>query len=220
MGKMGSSMRSDRKPGSAAGAGAGTGVVAGFCTGAAACVDGVAGAEASAAGALAVAVGADAGAGADTSGAVGAAGITGAMATAGTSMAALGGLLAVLAGTGATPPAGLAAVPSLFKSVMFFDSSAMRVAASLVCLSLTTSSSAVFWPFTEPLDRVSLSGAAVAGFFSSTCVCTVPAAERCAAATCVAGATPASLRRNSLKSRACAVSIWRACGAGVACAAA
>ena len=103
---------------------------------------------------------------------------------------------------------------------MFLDNSAIRVAASLACLSLATCSSAAFWPLTEPLDSVSLSGAAVAGFLSSTRVWTLPEAERWAAATSVDGAAPASLRRKSLKSRAWAARICRASGAGVDCAAA
>ena len=77
---------------------------------------------------------------------------------------------------------------------MFLDSSAMRADASLACLSLANWSSAAFWPFTEPLDSVSLSGAVVAGLLSSTRVCTEPVAERSADATVVDGALSLTMR--------------------------
>ncbi len=113
-------------------------------------------------------------------------------------------------------PTGADAALILFSSSMFLDSSAMRADASLACLSLASWSSAAFWPVMAPLDRVSLSGAAVAGFLSSTRACTVPLAERSAAATSAVGAAAASLRRKALKSRLCAARTWRASPTGVA----
>ena len=224
MGSSGSSMRVDRKPGSSTGAGAGLGVGAGLGAGAGADAS-AAGADAAgsaatavSAGVLAATSGAEAGAEAGAAGAAGAVGVAG---TAGVCTATPAGALAAPAAAGAALlPAAADAALSLFRSVMFLDNSAIRVAASLACLSLATCSSAAFWPLTEPLDSVSLSGAAVAGFLSSTRVWTLPEAERWAAATSVDGAAPASLRRKSLKSRAWAARICRASGAGVDCAAA
>lgn len=125
---------------------------------------------------------------------------------------------ALAAAAGAPEPAdtGAEAVPSLFRSEMFFDSSAMRAEAALACLSFATCSSAAFCPCTAPFDSVSLSGAAVAGLRSSTWVWTLPLAERSAAATSADGAAPAKRRRKSLKSRLCAAMIWRASPGGVA----
>ena len=217
MGSNGSSVRPARKPGSStgAGAGAGAGLGAGATTGAGASV---AGAEAASAG-MATSEGVLAAAAAPDAAASGAAGAVGVAGMAGVcTVTPAAGALAEPAG--AALPVAAEAAPSLFRSLMFLESSAIRLAASSACLSLATCSSAAFCPFMEPLDSVSLSGAAVAGFLSSTRVCTAPEAERCAAATSVAGAAPASLRRNSLKSRAWATRIWRACGAGVASAAA
>ena len=209
-------MRPDRKLGSSTGAGAGAGIRTGAAGADATGAGAEAGSEAASAGTAtsAGALAGDTGADAGVSGAAGAVGVAG---TAGACTATPAGALAPPAG--AALPAAADAAPSLFRSVMFLDSSAIRVAASLACLSLASWSSAAFWPFTEPLDSVSLSGAVVAGFLSSTRVCTVPDAERSAAATAVVGAAPASLRRNSLKSLAWAARIWRASGAGVACAA-
>ena len=220
MGSSGSSMRVDKKPGSSAGAGAGLGVGAGLGAGAGADAS-AAGADAAGSAATAVSAGVLAAASGAEAGAAGAAGVVGVAGTAGVCTATPAGALAAPAAAGAALlPAAADAALSLFRSVMFLDNSAIRVAASLACLSLATCSSAAFWPLTEPLDRVSLSGAAVAGFLSSTRVWTLPEAERWAAATSVEGAAPASLRRKSLKSRAWAARICRASGAGVDCAAA
>ena len=93
---------------------------------------------------------------------------------------------------------------------MFLDSSAIRALASLACLSFANWSSAAFWPLSEPFERVSLSGAAVAGLRSSTWACTLPLAERSAEATVALGAASANLRRKVLKSRLWAARIWRA----------
>ena len=93
---------------------------------------------------------------------------------------------------------------------MFLDSSAIRALASLACLSFASWSSAAFWPLREPFERVSLSGAAVAGLRSSTWACTLPLAERSAEATVALGAASANLRRKVLKSRLWAARIWRA----------
>ncbi len=212
--KLGSAARGGTATGGgggAAGAGGGAGTSAGVDAGA----DAASAAGGASAGALATGAGAGA-AGAATAGVSGATGVAG---TTGLFTATPAAALAE--GAGVVPaPAAADAAPSLFRSVMFLDNSAIRVAASPACLSLATFSSAAFCPCSDPFESVSLSGAAVAAFRSSTRVCTVPVAERWAAATSVEGAAPASLRRNSLKSRAWAARIWRASGAGVAWAAA
>ena len=84
--------------------------------------------------ALAVWVGGDVG---------GAAGVDGVVTTEGvgtTSPGTLGALAAGAAAAGAV--AGPGVTPSLFRSLMFFDSSATRADASLVCRFLATASSA------------------------------------------------------------------------------
>ena len=116
--------------------------------------------------------------------------------------------------TGTVMPGAVFAVAdaalSWFRSSMFLAISCARAAASLACLRWANCSSVDFWPFRAPLDSVSLLGVAVALRLSSVLVCTVPWAERSAAACCVAGATRANLRRNSLKSRLCSAIILRA----------
>ncbi len=176
---------------------------------------GAAGADASAAGADAVVSGADAAsagvlaASAGTSGVeAGACGAVGVAGTPGTSALIAAGVLAAGAVAGAAPAAE--AAPTLFRSLMFLDSSAMRALASLACLSFANWSSAAFWPLREPFERVSLSGAVVAGLRSSTWACTLPLAERSAEATVALGAASANLRRKVLKSRLWAARIWRA----------
>ena len=202
---MGSSISPSRKLGSSMGGGGGATTLGA----------GAAGADASAAGADAVVSGADAAssgvlaASAGTSGVeAGACGAVGVAGTPGTSALIAAGVLAAGAVAGAAPAAE--AAPTLFRSLMFLDSSAMRALASLACLSLASWSSAAFWPLREPFERVSLSGAAVAGLRSSTWACTLPLAERSAEATVALGAASANLRRKVLKSRLWAARIWRA----------
>ncbi len=113
-------------------------------------------------------------------------------------------------GAGTPTPA-----PSLLSSLMFLDNSAARAAASLAPRSLANRSSAdLSW--IAPFDSVSLSGAVVAGFLSSTFVCTLPLAFRSTATTCALGAMPASFLRKSLKSLLCATMIWFASSAELA----
>ena len=126
--------------------------------------------------------------------------------------------LASAAVPAAALPAGAEAALSLFSSSMFLANSCARAAASLACLRWASCSSVDFLPCSAPLDRVSLSGVALPVRLSSVRVCTVPVAERSAAACCVTGAAPASLRRNSLKSRLCSAMIWRASVLDVVCA--
>ncbi len=83
--------------------------------------------------------------------------------------------LGTLAGAGTATPGAFAALaagaaagapPSLFSSLMFLDSSATRVEASLAWRSLAILSSAAVGaalPWTAPLERVSLSGVAAGG---------------------------------------------------------
>ena len=98
---------------------------------------------------------------------------------------------------------------------MFLLSSATRVEASFAARSRATFSSlALAW--TLPLDSVSLSGVAATGFFSSTEACSRPLACRWAASIRLAGTPSASLRRNSLKSRLCATTVWLASAAEIA----
>ena len=146
------------------------------------------------------------------------AGVSG-LATPGTAMPGTAGSLAALVAGLAAPGAADAAL-SLLSSLMFLDSSSARAAASLACLRWASCSSVDFLPWTAPLDSVSLSGAVLLARWSSTWVCTLPVAARPEAATSAVGAEPASLRRNSLKSRLCAARILRASPFGVALASA
>ena len=84
------------------------------------------------------------------------------------------GVLAALAAAAA--PAAVApnaaapgAAPSLLRSLMFFDNSAMRAESSLACrfLAMASSLTAAGLPLTAPFDSVSLSGLAAAGARSS-----------------------------------------------------
>ena len=180
------SSRLSRKLGSSTGAaGAGAGMGAGAAaTGAGA----AAGALASAAGTAAAGA-----AGADAAVAAGAAdaGASGGGATVTVTPAPAAAALAAAPAGLAAPPL---AAPMRFSSLMFLESSAIRVEASLARASCAILSSVP--PCTVAfLDRVSLSDAAAAGFLSSTWVCTWPLAERSAPATCTPGATPASLLR-------------------------
>jgi len=144
----------------------------------------------------------------------------GAMPSTGTAMDGKdAGALAGAATAGAAL-AGADAPPSLFRSEMFLDISLRRAAVSWACLASATLSSGTFLPLSEPLVMVSLSGALVEGFLSSTWAWTVPLAERLEPATSVVGAAPANLRRKVLKSRLCAASTWRASVCGMAAAAA
>src|SRR2546426_2459723 len=113
------------------------------------------------------------------------------------------GVLAAEAAAAVVAAAGVVgAALNLLRSLMFLDSSATRLDASLACLSLAILSSAVVaaLPWTAPLESVSLSGVALAGARSSTLACTLPPAWRSALATCVVGTPSASLRRKLLKS--------------------
>src|SRR5260221_201697 len=117
--------------------------------------------------------------------------------------------LAAEAGAAAAPSAGLVAAAILLSSDMLRCNSAVRDAWSSDCFCLARRSSAST-PFTAPLDSLSLSGAAVGGLRSSTWAWTLPDASRLAEATGAAGAALASWRRNWLKSRDWAATIWRA----------
>ena len=119
----------------------------------------------------------------------------------------LGADAAVAAGAAADAPVAADAALILFSSEILRDSSAMRAAFSLDCLSCASFSSAPLGLLMAPLDRVSLSGAACAGRLSSTWVCTLPLALRLCVATSAEGADAASLRRKSLKSRLWAATI-------------
>ena len=215
---MGSSIRPDKKPGSSTGAGCGggTGATAGWAgadtTSLAAAAGSLAATAAGSAASAELAVSATAGAAASAPVATGAA-------TPGTAKPGAGVLVTAAAGAGAVP-AGAEAVLSLLSSLMFLESSSTRAEASVACLRWASCSSVDFWPWMAPLDSVSLSGAVLAARWSSTWVCTLPAAARLEAATSAAGAAPASLRRNSLKSRLWAARIWRASPDGVALASA
>ena len=92
------------------------------------------------------------------------------------------------------------------RSLIFFDNSAARLAASLATCSLAIFSSAAL-DCAVPLERVNLSGVVAAGFLSSTLACSAPLTLRSAAATGTAGAFAASLPRKSLKSRLCAITV-------------
>ena len=118
-------------------------------------------------------------------------------------------LPAAAAGAAAPPSAGLVAEAIWLSSDMLRCSSAVRDAWSSDCFCLARRSSAST-PLTAPLDRVSLSGAAVDGLRSSTWAWTLPDASRLAEATGAAGAALANWRRNWLKSRDWAATIWRA----------
>ena len=111
--------------------------------------------------------------------------------------------------------ASLDAAAILLRSCRFFASSAARSAAALALLACASWSS-VDLPVTTPLDKVSLSGVVAPGFLSSTLACNLPLTSRLEGVTCVTGARPASLRRNSLKSLLCATMIWRASAGAVA----
>ena len=137
-----------------------------------------------------------------------------------------GGLTAAGAGTGtvitdaeAAPRALLAAVeeamPSLFKSLIFFDNSATRDADSLACRveAICCSAEVADFAVVAPLESVSLSGTALAGARSSTFASTLPLAWRSALATVVVEIPLANLRRNALKSALCATIVWLACSA-------
>lgn len=175
----------------------------GVGTVAAAGASGVAGAGAVAGGGGAVSV-----AGAVTAGAsalpAGAGGVAGAAG------GATGAVAAGAAGAAGAAAGAGAGVPSLESSSMLRESSATRVDASLACRSLAIFSSPAVCAGVAPLDRVSLSAAGAAGVASFTSVCTRPAAWRSATPTSACGAAPASRRRNSLKSRLCAVMVCRA----------
>ena len=93
---------------------------------------------------------------------------------------------------------------------MLRESSATRVEASLAWRSLAIFSSLAVCAGVAPLDSVSLSAAGAAGAASFTSVCTRPAAWRSATPTSASGAAPARRLRKSLKSRLCAVIVWRA----------
>ena len=71
-----------------------------------------------------------------------------------------------------TGAAGVAAIR--LRSPIFLESSATRVDASLLCLSLAILSSAAAWLCRAPLERVSLSGVAATAARSSTLACTFP----------------------------------------------
>ena len=170
MGIMGSSINSEKKLGSSTGAGGGkatrglAGAEAGSDAGAAL------GSEAAATGAgaasLAGAAGTSADAGASAWGTAGADGSGVAAGVGGGTGTVTPGALAAAAGAA---PTEADAVPSLFSSLMFLDNSSTRAAACCDCLRLASSSSVAFWPLTAPLERVSLSGAALAGRWSCTC---------------------------------------------------
>ena len=130
-----------------------------------------------------------------------------------------------IAGTdGATPGLGLDATtaaaagttalapPSFFKSLMFLAISVARTAASLSARSLAIFASPVL-VWTDPLDSVSLSGVTAVVFLSSTLASMAPLVLRAGAATAATGALVARLRRNSLKSLLCAITVWVATAA-------
>ncbi len=123
---------------------------------------------------------------------------------------------AALAAAAAPVAAPAGAPASLFRSLIFLDSSATRSEAALAWRSLAIWSSAAGLPCTAPLDRVSLSGVAVVGARSSTLACTLPPACRLALPTWVVGTPSASFRRNSLKSLACATTVREASPAEMA----
>lgn len=161
---------------------------------------------------------ADAGLAAEAAATGAAAGAAGAAADAGlTALAApTGSAIAGLAAL-APPVTGALAVPRRFRSAMFLFSSATREAASLAARSRAIlSSTAGALPCTAPLDRVSLSGVAAPGFFSSTLAWTLPDAWRSEVGVRDVGTPSASLRRNSLKSRLWATTVWRASSADTA----
>lgn len=121
-----------------------------------------------------------------------------------------GALEAAVAGAVAGAAAGVevlglatVVVLSLFRSEMFLDNSATRVALSLACFSLARASSLAL-AATEPLLRVSLSGAAALALGSVTLAWTLPPAARLGASATAVGAPEARRRRNSLKSLDCA----------------
>ena len=87
------------------------------------------------------------------------------------------------------------AIASLFRSSIFFASSAARAAASLDCRSFAILSSARVLPGVVPLDKVSLSGAVALGVRSSILDSTLPSACRLALLDWLKGAALASLRR-------------------------
>ena len=132
-----------------------------------------------------------------------------------------GAAMPTVTGGGLVAGADPGAAFNLFRSAMFLDNSAMRLAAALASLSLAIFSSLAEagLPRTWPLERVSLSGAAPAGVRSSTLACTLPPAWRSAPSICVAGALPASFRRKALKSLLWARMVWLASLAEIALAA-
>ena len=118
----------------------------------------------------------------------------------------------------AAAAAAVEAALSLFKSLMFFDKSAIRDAELLACRSVAIccSTDVASLPGTASLESVNLSGTMLAGARSSTLVCSFPSACRPALTVTAVGTLPAKLRRNTLKLALCATMICVACAAGSA----